>query len=73
MSKNVQVKKTHPDQYSKVPKPGDSLSLFDPVIGLVELWRHFIEVKKQIPKREVTQKNLNLGYLCANNTLRSNV
>jgi hypothetical protein len=45
---NVQVQKTHSDQYSRVPKHGGSLSLFDPIIGLAELGRHFIEAKKQI-------------------------
>jgi hypothetical protein len=45
-SKNVQVKKTHSDQYARVPKHGSMLSLFDPVIGLVELWCHLTETKE---------------------------
>jgi hypothetical protein len=47
LAKNVQVKKTHSDQYARVPKHGRMLFLFDPVIGLVEWWRHLIEAKKQ--------------------------
>jgi hypothetical protein len=50
----IQVKKIHSDQYARVPKHRGSLFLFDPVIGLIELSQHFIEVKKRIPKREVT-------------------
>jgi hypothetical protein len=36
-AKNVQVKKTHSDQYARVPKHGGMLFIFHPVIGLVEL------------------------------------
>jgi hypothetical protein len=36
LAKNVQVKKTHSDQYAKVPIHGGSPSLFDLVIGLVD-------------------------------------
>jgi hypothetical protein len=36
-SKNIQVKKVQSDQYARVPKHGRMLTLFDPVIGLVEL------------------------------------
>jgi hypothetical protein len=36
-AKNVQVKKTHSDQYARVPKHGRMLFLFDPVKGLVKL------------------------------------
>jgi hypothetical protein len=36
-AKNIQVNKTHFDQYARVPKHGKMLSLFDPVIGLVKL------------------------------------
>jgi hypothetical protein len=46
MPKNVQVKKTHSDQYARVPKHGRMLFLFNPVIGL--------EAKKQHHKKEVT-------------------
>jgi hypothetical protein len=51
-TKNVQVKKTPSDQNARVPQHGCSLSLFNPVIGLVDLLRQFIEAKKQTPKRK---------------------
>jgi hypothetical protein len=53
LSKNIQVKKVQSDQYARVPNYGRMLSLFDPVLGLVELGHHFIEAKKQTLKREV--------------------
>jgi hypothetical protein len=37
LSKNIQVKKVQSDQYARVPNRDGSLSLFNPVIGLVEL------------------------------------
>jgi hypothetical protein len=49
----VEWKKMHSDQYARVPKHGRMLSLFDPVVDLVELWRHFIEAKKQFLLKEV--------------------
>jgi hypothetical protein len=52
--KKTHLKKTHLEQHARVPKHGRMLFLFDPVIGLVELWRHFIEAKKQHHKRELT-------------------
>jgi hypothetical protein len=54
ISKGVQVKKMQSDQYARVPKLDRMLTLFDPVIGLVELWHHLTETKKNFLKREVT-------------------
>jgi hypothetical protein len=54
-AKNVQVKRTHSDQYARVCKNMVECYLSSATsYGLVELWCHFIKAKKQTSRSEVT-------------------
>jgi hypothetical protein len=69
LAKNVRVKKVQSDQYARVPKHGRMLSLFDPVIGLVELCHHLTETKDRFPKKG-SNSSLNI-YATASLLVRS--
>jgi hypothetical protein len=50
VAKNIYYNEDPLWKSARVPKRGRMLNLFDPVIGLVELWHHLTKAKKSIMK-----------------------